>query len=122
MYFVTLGNWFTTARNCDKDFLRFCAQVIEFWSVRMLCLQVASRSVRNQSVPTFLLKLSTRPARLSLVNETATAATRAQQEPSDELYLEARYATLKAVCSQLELALAEARGSAHGFRVMRLIR
>ncbi|CAM6083626.1 unnamed protein product [Calypogeia fissa] len=86
-----------------------------------LDLQVASRSLRNQSVPTFLLKLSTRPARLSLVKRT-TKKIDAQLEQPDELYLEARYVTLKAVCSQLELALAEARSGAHGFRVMRLIK
>lgn len=73
---------------------------------------MASRSLRNQSVPTFLLKLSTKPARLSVVKQTIE-----NQEQTDELYLEARYATLKAVCSQLELALVEARSSAHGFRV-----
>ncbi|KAL2636265.1 hypothetical protein R1flu_007744 [Riccia fluitans] len=77
-----------------------------------LDVQVASRTLRNQSTPVFVISVRTRPPRV----------VRSDEDETKVLFVEAKYVTLKAVCSQLELAIGESRSAAHGHRVMRLFK
>ncbi|BBM97887.1 COMM domain containing 2 [Marchantia polymorpha subsp. ruderalis] len=82
-----------------------------------LDLQIASRSLRHQSAPVFVLSLTIQPPRIFQKTDKDD-----QGEETKVVFLEAKFATLKAVCSQLELAIGEARSGAHGQRVMRLFK
>lgn len=80
-----------------------------------LDVQVASRSLRNQATPSFLLNLSTSCNNGTPTNnDTSTAETKS-------LHLEADYATLKAACAELEQAVA-ASSSMHSRRIIRHFR
>eukprot|EP00249_Psilotum_nudum_P013145 c24178_g1_i1 orf=371-1015(+) len=90
-----------------------CYQKLEW----RLDVQVASRSLRNQFSPSFLLKFSTSAGdRASLME----GQTRSKAE-SSVAFLQSNYLTLKAVCSKLEKALAESK-SIHSRSVARHFR
>ncbi|OAE22380.1 hypothetical protein AXG93_2318s1270 [Marchantia polymorpha subsp. ruderalis] len=74
-------------------------------------------SLRHQSAPVFVLSLTIQPPRIFQKTDKDD-----QGEETKVVFLEAKFATLKAVCSQLELAIGEARSGAHGQRVMRLFK
>uniref|UniRef100_A0A0D6RAB5 COMM domain-containing protein n=1 Tax=Araucaria cunninghamii TaxID=56994 RepID=A0A0D6RAB5_ARACU len=88
-----------------------------------LDVQLASRSLLNQAEPSFLLKLSLNPihvggAPLFIDKQSQLKVQNNERTERDVIYLEANYATLKAMCNQLEQALAERR-SRRSRRILR---
>ncbi|KAJ7544759.1 hypothetical protein O6H91_09G092000 [Diphasiastrum complanatum] len=81
-----------------------------------LDVQIASRSLLNQSHPSFLLKLSTKSFHSR--DRFQVGAISREHKEKHVKYFEADYVTLKRICEQLEQALAERKG-AHCRRVIR---
>jgi len=81
-----------------------------------LDVQLGSRSLFNQADPSFLLKLSLNREHVGgapafVGKQSQSKALNKEITEKDVIYLEANYATLKTICSQLEQALAERRSS-----------
>lgn len=73
-----------------------------------LDVQVASRSLRNQATPSYLLHLLTRSSNVDSLGD--------KGKDMESFLLEADYATLKAACASLEQAVA-AGSSMHSHRI-----
>ncbi|ERM94073.1 hypothetical protein AMTRI_Chr04g250840 [Amborella trichopoda] len=72
-----------------------------------LDIQVAGRSFWNQMYPSFLLKLLFKPQHVNEIQRpiASSSCEKPSRQPS-EIYVEANYSTLKAICTDLEKALA----------------
>lgn len=82
-----------------------------------LDLQLASRNVRRQAIPSFLLKMSTKPSHVTGPPHSLNTA----EGREVDCLLISDYETLKRVCNELDQALVEAR-SGRVRRVMQYIK